>query len=138
MSEGEYRSQISAKQDEITRIEEEATKNEASAEKEIETEYNPQISSTESTLASEEKLRDEAIEKAAEWVSKKKEKTASAKTASKELSILKKGKGKALNTKLKLIASDKKNKIKVINGEIKALNKQISALQKAEAKAAAE
>ncbi|KKN53056.1 hypothetical protein LCGC14_0606080 [marine sediment metagenome] len=136
MSEEEYRSQISAKQDEITRIEEEATKNEASAEKGIEDEYNPKISAANSTLTEEEKLRDEAIEKAAEWTSMKKEKTAAAKIASKELSKLKSDKGKALNTKLKEIQSDKKNKIKLINGEIKALNKQIKAILKEQARAA--
>jgi len=136
MSEEEYRSQISAKQDEITRIEEEATKNEASAEKGIEDEYNPKISAANSTLTEEEKLRDEAIEKAAEWTSMKKEKTAAAKIASKELSKLKSDKGKALNTKLKEIQSDKKNKIKLINGEIKALNKQIKALLKEQTRAA--
>lgn len=136
MSEEEYRSQISAKQDEITRIEEKATKNEASAEKGIEDEYNPKISAANSTLTEEEKLRDEAIEKAAEWTSMKKEKTAAAKIASKELSKLKSDKGKALNTKLKEIQSDKKNKIKLINGEIKALNKQIKALLKEQTRAA--
>lgn len=136
MSEEDLNSQISAKRDEITRIEEEATKSEASAEKEIEDEYNPKISAANSTFTTEEKLKDEAIEKAAEWTIKKKEKTAAAKIAGKTLSTLKSGKGKALNTKLKEIQSDKKNKIKLINGEIKALNKQVKALLKEQAKAA--
>jgi hypothetical protein len=138
MSEESLRGQISAKEDEITRVEEDASKKEASAEKEIEDEYNPKISETEATLAEEEKLRDEAIEKAAEWTTKKKEKIASAKMASKELATLKKDKTKALNTKLKEIAADKKGKIKEISGEIKGLQKQITAIEKERAKAAQE
>ena len=43
MTEENIRGQISAKEDEITRIEEEASKEEASAESKVETEYDPKI-----------------------------------------------------------------------------------------------
>ncbi len=138
MSEENIRGQISAKKDEITRVEEEASKDEASAEKEIETEYNLKIQEAETKLNEEEGLRDEAIEKAAEWTTKKKEKIAAAKLANKTLNTLKSDKEKALNSKLKEIEGEKKTKVKEVQGEIKALQKQIAAIEKAKAKEAAE
>jgi len=130
MSEDELRSQISAKEDEITKIEEEANKKEASAEKEVEGEYDAQITAAEGTLAADEKARDEAIEKAAEWLAVKKEKITAAKLASKEVATLTKGKAGALKLKLKDIIAGKKADVKAVQTEIKALNKQLSALQK--------
>ena len=136
MSEEEIRSQISAKEDDITRVEEEASKKDASAEKEIEDQFDLEINETKSKLEEEENLRDEAIEKAAEWADKKKEKIVAAKNESKALSKLKSDKTKALNDKLKAIESEKKNKIKDIQKEINALKKQLSNLEKAKAKEA--
>jgi len=136
MSEEEIRSQISAKEDDVTRIEEEASKKDGSAEKEIEDEFDPKIAEVNAKLGEEEKLRDEAIEKAAEWADKKKEKIAAAKSESKALSKLKSDKEKALNDKLKSIESEKKNKIKDIQKEIKSLKKQLVNLEKEKAKAA--
>lgn len=138
MSEEYIRGQISAKEDEITRIEEDASKRDASAESEIEEEFDPQIEATQAKLTEEEGLRDEAIQKAEEWTQKKKEKIASAKDASKKLSQLKNEKAKALNAKLKEIEADKKNQIKQVQGEIKQLEKQLVALEKAKAKETAE
>lgn len=138
MSEENIRGQISAKEDEITRIEEEASKEEASAESRVETEYNPKIQQAETKLNEEEVLRDEAIEKAAEWKVKMKEKKVAAKVASKTLNTLKSDKEKALNSKLKEIANEKKAKVKEIQVEIKTLQKQIDAIEKARAKAAKE
>jgi hypothetical protein len=138
MSEEEIRGQISAKEDDITRIEEDASKKDASAEKEIEDQFDLKINETKSKLEEEENLRDEAIEKAAEWANKKKKKIAAAKEESKTLSKLKSDKTKALNDKLKAIESEKKNKIKDIQKEINALIKQLSNLEKAKAKEAKE
>jgi hypothetical protein len=138
MSEEYIRGQISAKEDEITRIEEDASKREASAEAEIEEEFDPQIEEVKIKLNEEEQLRDEAIQKAEEWTQKKKNKIASTKIASKELAQLKNEKAKALNAKLKEIENDKKNQIKEVQGEIKQLKKQLDALEKAKAKEAAE
>ena len=138
MSEENIRGQISAKEDEITRIEEETAKQEASAEAEVEQGYNPKIEVAQTKLNEEEVLRDEAIEKAAEWTQKKKDKTAAAKAASKELSQFKKDKEKALNVKLKEIKGEKKVKIKEVRVEIKALQKQLKAIEKEKARAAAE
>jgi len=138
MSEENIRGQISAKEDEVTRIEEDASKKEATAEAEIEAEYNPKIEAAQSKLTEEEGLRDEAIDTAAEWTQKKKDKIVAAKVASKEFSGLKKDKEKALNVKLKEIEGEKKIKIKEVQGEIKALKKQLSAIEKEKARAAAE
>jgi len=137
MSEENLKGQISAKKDEVTRIEEDATKKEASAEAEVEGEYDPQIAEAETTLGEETKLRDEAIEKAVEWTATKKEKITAAKAASKLFATLKSDKDKALKVKLKEIETEKKNKIKAINAEIKGINKEIAAIEKAKVKAAA-
>ena len=135
MTEENIRGQISAKEDEITRIEEDASKKEAFAEKEIEEEFDPKIEEAETILKEEEELRDGAIQKANEWTQKKKEKIASSKAANKPLSQLKNEKEKALNAKLKEIANDKKGKIKEVHSEIKSLEKQLAALEKERAKA---
>lgn len=138
MSEENIRGQISAKEDEITRIEEEASKKEASAESGIEGEYNPKIENAEAKLNETEKLKEEAIEKAAEWSTKKKERIAAAKEAGKTLKTLKSEKEKALNAKLKEIEGEKKAKVKAIHSEIKALQKEIAAIEKAKAREMAE
>jgi len=136
MSEEYIRGQISAKEDEITRIEEDASKREASAEAEIEEEFDPQIEAAQVKLNEEEQLRDEAIQKAEEWTKKKKEKIQSSKAANKTFVKLKSEKAKALLTKLKEIENDKKNQIKNVQSEIKSLNKQLAALEKAKAEEA--
>ena len=138
MSEEYIRGQISAKEDEITRIEEEASKKVASAEAEIEEEFDPKIDEAKAKVDEEESLRDEAIQQAEEWTQKKKEKIASAKDANKVLANLKSEKEKALNVKLKEIENDKKTQIKEVQGEIKDLQKQLIALEKEKAKQAAE
>jgi len=50
MTEQEIRTQISEKEDEITRVEEAASKKEASAEKEIEADFDDKINDTKSKL----------------------------------------------------------------------------------------
>ena len=138
MSEEYIRGQISAKEDEITRIEEEASKKDASAEAEIEAEFDLQIEEAKVKVDEEEGLRDEAIQKSEEWTQKKKEKIATAKDVNKILANLKSDKDKALNVKLKEIENDKKSQIKEVQGEIKTLQKQLIALEKEKAKQAQE
>lgn len=138
MSEENIRGQISAKEDEITRIEEDAAKKEASAEAEIEEKFDPKIEEAKLKLEEEETLRDEAIEKTSEWSDKKKEKIAAAKEANKAFNSLKNDKEKALNAKLKEIENEKKSKVKEVQGEIKILQKQLIALEKAKEKEASE
>ena len=138
MSEEYIRGQISAKEDEITRIEEEASKKDASAEAEIEEEFDLQLEVAKAKVDEEEGLRDEAIQKSEEWTQKKKEKIVTAKDANKIFSSLKSDKEKALNEKLKEIENDKKSQIKEVQGEIKGLQKQLIALEKEKDKQAKE
>ena len=136
MSEEYIRGQISAKEDEITRTEEDASKKDASAEAEIEEEFDPKIEEANAKVEEEEGLRDEAIQKAEEWTQKKKEKIAAAKSTNKLLANLKGDKEKALNVKLKEIEAEKKTQIKEVQTEIKSLQKQLLALEKEKAKEA--
>ena len=99
MSEEHIRGQISAKEDEITRIEEDASKKDASAEKEIEEEFDFRIEEVKMRLGDEIQLRDEAIQQAEEWTQKKKEKIATVKDVEKAFAQLKNLKEKALNAK---------------------------------------
>ena len=138
MSEEYIRGQISAKEDEITRVEEEASKKDASEEAEIEGEFDPQLEVAKAKVDEEEGLRDEAIQKSEEWAQKKKEKIATAKNANKIFANLKSDKERALNEKLKEIEGDKKSQIKEVQGEIKGLQKQLIALEKEKAKQAQE
>jgi len=138
MSEEYIRGQISAKEDEITRTEEDASKKDASAEAEIEEEFDPKIEEAKLKVEEEEGLRDEAIEKAAEWTAKKKEKIAAAKDVNKKLNTLKSDKEKSLNVKLKEIETEKKTQIKEVQAEIKSLQKQLLALEKEKIKQAKE
>ncbi len=133
MSEDEINAQISAKEDEITKVEETSAKAEAGAEKEIEAEFDAKITEAESSLGTEQGLLDEAVEKAATWKATAAEKKGLVKTLTKEVATLKKDKGKALSNKLKEIAGEKKANIGALNKEIKALQKDLSALQKAAA-----
>lgn len=136
MSEEYIRGQISAKEDQITRIEEDASKKDGSAEAEIEEKFDPKIEETKVKVDEEEGLRDEAIQKTEEWTQIKKEKIAAAKSANKLLANLKSDKEKALNVKLKEIDAEKKDQIKEVQGEIKTLQKQLLALEKEKAKQA--
>lgn len=131
MSEADIRSKISAKEDDITKVEELASKKEADAGKSADAEYDPKIADVSSKFEAEQKLLDEATEKYNTWKAKMEEKKAVVKDLSRQLSSLKSGKEKGLKTNLKAIEKEKKTNIKVIQKEIKALNKELSALEKA-------
>ncbi len=139
MSEEEIRSKISDKQDDITKIEEEITKKEASAEREIEADFDSKIKTTKDTLGAEQKNLDEAIQKAEEWTTKEKQFKEIVKNLTKELEKLKKDKASALKDKLKEIDNEKKSRIGAVDKEIKVLEKELKKLLKAaEAAAKAE
>lgn len=136
MSEEYTKGQIKAKEDEVNRIEEDTSNKITSAEKEIEEEFDSNIEEEQSKLDGEEQLRDKAIQNAEEWTQKKKEKIASAKVLSKGLALLKSEKEKTLIAKVKEINTNKKNQIKEVQGEIKALKKELAESEKEKAKAA--
>jgi hypothetical protein len=129
MSEQELRSQIADKEDEITRVEEEASKKEASAEKEIEVDFDDKINDTKSKLEVGEVDLKEATEKSKEWTKKMNKLTVEVASLKKKLDNLVKGKAKALNKKLDNILKTKKSKIKAFEAEIKTLRKKVEKLE---------
>jgi len=129
MSEQELRSQIADKEDEITRVEEEASKKEASAEKEIEAEFDDKINDTKSKHEVGEVDLKEATEKSKEWTKKMNKLTVEVAALKKKHENLVKGKTKALNKKLDNILKNKKSKIKAFEAEIKTLRKKVEKLE---------
>ena len=129
MSEQEIRTQISEKEDEITRVEEDASKKEASAEKEIEADYDEKINDTKSKFEVGEVDLKEAIEKSKEWTKKMNKLTVEVSSLKKKLDNLIKGKAKALNKKLDGILKEKKTKIKSYETDIRALRKKLEKLE---------
>lgn len=129
MSEQELRSQISDKEDEITRVEEDASKKEASAEKEIEADFDDKINDTKSKLEIGEVDLKEATEKSKEWTKKMNKLNVEVSSLKKKLDNLIKGKAKALNKKLDNILKEKRNKIKSYETDIKALRKKLEKLE---------
>ena len=129
MTEEELRIQVSDKEDDITRIEEDAAKKEAGAEKEIEADWDADINETKSKLEVSEVDLKEAKEKASEWVSKRDKLTNEVNSLSTKLTNLKKGKTKALKKKLNNIDNEKNTKIKKIDKEIKAIKNKLKKLE---------
>jgi len=129
MSEQDIRSEISEKEDEITRVEEDASKKEASAEKEIEADFDDNINDTKSKLEVGEVDLKEATENSKEWAKKLKRLTVEVASLKKKLDNLIKGKAKALNKKLDDILKDKKSKIKTYETDIRALRKKLEKLE---------
>ena len=129
MSEQDIRSQISEREDEITRVEEDASKKEASAEKEIEADFDDNINDTKSKLEVGEVDLTEATEKSKEWTKKMKKLTVEVASLKKKLDNLIKGKAKALNKKLDGILKEKKTKIKSYEADIRALRKKLEKLE---------
>jgi len=134
MTEQEIRTQISEKEDEITRVEENASKKEASAEKEIEANFDDKINDTKSKLEVGEVDLKEATEKSKEWTKKMNKLTVEVSSNKKKYDNLVKGKAKALNKKLDNILKEKKTKIKSYETDIKALRKKLDKLEAEELK----
>jgi hypothetical protein len=106
------RNQINAKRDEITEIEEESLKKEASLKKELDAKYDPQIKETENSLTNQEAALSEATEIFEKLMLKSKKLKSSLKNLKKEHKRLIKTKSKVLKKKLKEISRGKKNKLK--------------------------
>ena len=129
MTEEELRIQISDKEDDITRIEEDAAKKEAGAEKEIEADWDADINDTKSKLEVSETDLKEAKEKASEWVSKRDKLINEVNSLSTKLTNLKKGKSKALKKKLNDIENEKNTKIKKFDKEIRTIKNKLKKLE---------
>ncbi len=129
MSEEEIRTHISDKKDDITRIEEDAAKKEAGAEKQIESQWDDKINETKSKLDTGEVDLKEAIEEADKWVKKKNKLTVEVKALKIQYDKYIKGKDKALKDLLISIDKEKKSKIKNLDKDIKKLEKQLEKLE---------
>jgi hypothetical protein len=129
MSEEEIRTQISDKKDDITRVEEDAAKKEAGAEKEIESHWDDKINETKSKLDTGEVDLKEAIEEADKWVKKKNKLTVEVKSLKIQYDKYLKGKEKALKDLLISIDKEKKSKIKDLDKDINKLEKQLEKLE---------
>jgi len=129
MSEEEIRTQISDKKDDITRIEEDATKKEAGAEKKIEGDWDDKIKETKENLDASVANLKEATENADKWVKAKSKFTVESKSLKIQYENYVKGKDKALKKLLEDIDKEKKSKIRNKEREIKTLEKKVEKLE---------
>ena len=125
MSEEEIRTEISDKKDDITRIEEDAAKKEAGAEKKIEGQWDEKINETKTRLDAAEIELKEAKEEAVKWVKKRDKLAVEVKSLSIQYEKYLKGKEKDLKDLLISIDKEKKSKIKSLEKDIKKLEKQL-------------
>ena len=125
MSEEEIRTEISDRKDDITRIEEDAAKKEAGAEKNIEGVWDNKINETKTRLDAAEIELKEAIEEADKWVKKRDKLTVEVKSLKIQYDKYIKGKDKDLKDLLINIDKEKKTKIKALEKDIKKLEKQL-------------
>ena len=129
MSEEEIRTKISDNKDDITRIEEDATKKEAGAEKKIEGDWDDKIKETKENLDTSEANLKEATESADKWVKAKSKFTVESKSLKIQYENYLKGKDKALKKLLEDIDKEKKSKIRTKEREIKSLAKKLEKLE---------
>lgn len=125
MSEEEIRTQISDKKDDVTRIEEDAAKKDAGAEKKIENVWDDKINETKTRLDAAEIELKEAKEEADKWVKKRDKLAVEVKSLQNQYEKYIKGKNKDLKDLLTSIDKEKKSKIKNIEKDIKKLEKQL-------------
>ena len=125
MSEEEIRTEISDKKDDITRIEEDAAKKEAGAEKKIESVWDDKINQTKTRLDAAEIELKEAKEEADKWVKKRDKLLVEVKSLTKQYDNYVKGKDKDLKDLLTNIDKEKKSKIKDLDKDIKKLERQL-------------
>ena len=110
MSEEEYRTQVSDLKDEITRIEEDATKKEAGAEKKIEGDWDAKINDTKGKYDVAVVDLKEAKEEASKWVKKRDKLIVEEKSLKTQYDKYLNGKEKALKDLLNNIDGEKKSK----------------------------
>ena len=127
----EIHNQIFKLQSELMKIEEGAKTKVQYITNKINEEFNPKINEIESRLRLEQGKLDEINRILNDCISKKKELESEIKKLKKEEDLLKKGKSKTLNDKLKAISDEKHKKLKSHKGEIKTLEKQLKELSTA-------
>ncbi|MFX1478754.1 MAG: hypothetical protein ACFFCI_11550 [Promethearchaeota archaeon] len=130
MSEEDLRDQINKIAVEIEKIEASAKKKEEYVRTKVTEEFDHKINELELKLKSQQEVLDDLNNKINELASKKKELISIIKTFEKQYNDLKREKEKALNDKLKAIVKEKKTKTKVVDREIKNLEKELKSDKK--------
>jgi hypothetical protein len=110
---------------EIEKIEETAKKKDNYIANKINEEFNPKISEIGLKLQGQQEIFDDFVSKIDALMLKKKKLIPVIKNLEQEYRILKKTREKALNENIKAIAKEKKNKTKVIDREIKSLEREL-------------
>lgn len=123
MSDEDIVSQISCKQNEITKCEETTIKKEAYIKNRTNEEFDPKIIEVESEIKAGQIKLEEANRKIDQWNSKKKDLQTIIKDLKKKFDNLKKEKNKYLSSQLKAINKEKDITIKALKEEIKDLEK---------------
>ncbi len=120
----------STEEDKITKIEGEFSEKEASAKKEVDEEFDPEINSVESKIRVEQEKLDETTRMANDWFAKMNDLDNSVKNLGKKHKTLSKTKSKALNKRLKSIPEEEKSeKAEEYNTSVKEINIEIKALE---------
>jgi hypothetical protein len=125
----EVKSQISEKEEEIIKIEEEYSEKEVILKEEVDLEYNPQIESVKAEINVEQENLDEIIKEFANWTKKKEDLNDTIKSLKKKHRTLIKTKSKALSSILKEISGDEINSKKIEEEDDLEYNPQIESVE---------
>ena len=125
MSDDELRDKINKIAVEIEKIEVTAHQKEAYIKSRIEEDFGPKMGELESQLQSHQAILNELNNNIDDLTSKRKELIPIVKNLEKEYNNLKRDREKELNHKLKAIVKEKQGKTKVIDREIKLLEKEL-------------
>ncbi len=130
MSDEELRDQINKIAQEIENIEQTVKQKEEYVNNRLNEEFDPKISEIESQLQKEQAILDEIVKSINELEGNKKEMIPVIKDLEQKYNRLRKDKEKSLNEQLKAIIKEKKIKSKVIDRNIKLLEKELKASDK--------
>ena len=125
LSAQELRDRINKIAIEIENIEETAKKKDAYIENKINEEFNPKISEIGLTLQKQQAILAEVVSKIDSLMLEKKKLIPIIKSLEQKYNNLKRAKEKALNDNFKAIAKEKKTKTKLIDRDIKLLEREL-------------
>ena len=129
MSEEEIRNEINRVKSELIKIEQGTQNKVIYIKNKIEEEYTPKINEIEIRLQAEQNKLDEINRKIQESLSEKKGLIARVKYLTKKNNTMKKEKIKRLNEELKAISKEKDSKMKGITKQITVLEKELKAIK---------
>jgi len=129
MSEEELKNRINKIAVEIEKLEVSSKQKEVYITNKIDEEFNSKISEVELNLQKQQTIYDELNSDINELMSKKNDLTPIIKALEKQYNNLKKEREKALGNNLKAIAKEKKSKTKIIDKDIKLLERELKTPQ---------